>query len=86
MRPSNFANGMGVPFVNQREGGLNAVAVILDRSLLSSSTLITDPPLKLMREGRWVRAEHHTNAQTDLIANRLRHGDGVPVRRLMTGQ
>ena len=77
---------MGVPFVNQREGGLNAVAVILDRSLLASSTLIADPPLELMSKGRWVRAKHHTNAQANLIPNRLCHGDGVPVCRFVTGQ
>ena len=83
---SNFPDSVSVPFVNQRKGGLDAVAVILNRSLFAGCALITDPSLKLVSKGRWVRAKHHTNAQADLISNRLRHGDGVPVGRFMTGQ
>ena len=68
MRSPDFADGMGLTFLDEGHGRINARGVRLNGPSTSCFTF-NGPRLKLMCKSRRVRPQHDTNAQ----ANRCSH-------------
>ena len=65
MRPSNLAHRMGLALFDERNGSVDARRVGLDGSCFDRLLAFDGPRFELMREGGWMRTEHHTNAKTN---------------------